>query len=195
VPSTPEPPVRTLAEIAALVPGTAPRLGPVRLVVVDGPSGSGKTVLAGELAGLLSARGWRTLTVGTDLLATWENPLGWWAELEAGLLKPFSRGEPSALATHDWSTGVPLPGPVLVAAPPQVLVLEGVSAGRRAIADRLSFLIWVDVPDAAHRLERAVARDGEALREEFRKWQLDEDAHYSIDPTWSRADATVRPEG
>ena len=36
--------------IAGRAAGAAPRLGPVRLVGIDGPAGSGKTTLAGAVA-------------------------------------------------------------------------------------------------------------------------------------------------
>lgn len=171
------------------------RLGRVRLVAVDGPSGSGKTSLAGPLAGAFTAAGLETAVVSTDLLATWEHPFDWWPEWEAGLLQPLAAGLASQLRTMEWVDGRPYPAALLRIEPPDVLVLEGVSAGRAAIAERLSALVWVEVPDAAVRLERAVRRDGEATRHYLEQWQRDEARHFREDGTRRRADVVIRADG
>ena len=60
-------------------------------------------------------------------------------------------------------------------APPAMLILEGVSAGRWAIAGRAGVLAWLELPDRAERLQRAVDRDGEGSRRFLQQWQDDED--------------------
>jgi hypothetical protein len=72
-----------------------------------------------------------------------------------------------------------------------VLVLEGVSAGRHSIRPRLSALIWCDHPDQAERLERAVARDGEAARKHLARWQRFEQGWFAVDDTRQHADHIV----
>lgn len=131
--------------------------------------------------------------VSTDLLATWEHPLDWWPLLEENLLAPIARGETAVLPVIEWVSGNPRPGGAVAVPPVEVLVLEGVSAGRRAIADRLTALVWVEVADAARRLERAVGRDGEAMRPFLVRWQGDEQRHFADEGTRSRADIVIDP--
>lgn len=131
--------------------------------------------------------------VSTDLLATWEEPLSWWPVLEEHLLAPLALGETARLPVVQWVSGHPRPGGRIRVPPVDVLVLEGVSSGRAAITDRLSALVWVEVPDAAERLERAVARDGEESRGFLLRWQIQEAEHFAADRTRQRADLVIRP--
>jgi hypothetical protein len=71
---------------------------------------------------------------------------------------------------------------------PEVLVIEGVSAGRRSISDTLSSLVWCELPDETTRLERAVARDGEQARKHLLTWQAFERGWFAVDQTKARAD-------
>ncbi len=128
----------------------------------------------------------------TDLLATWEQPFDWWCDLETDVLQPLSAGRSGWLGTVTWTAGRPVPGAVVEVPPVDVLILEGVSSGRLAVAGRLSALLWVECLDRAARLARAVARDGEGSRENLRKWQDAEDAFYAVDDPRSRADMVFR---
>lgn len=168
-----------------------PRLGSVRLIAIDGPSGSGKTTFAAALAARLRTPGHIVQVLSTDLLATWEDPFDWWPAMESGVLQPFAVGEPGRLQINEWSTGVPRPAGALPVPVSEVLIMEGVSAGRRALADRLSVLVWVELPDRERRLERAVARDGEAIRPHLLVWQRQEDEYFARDQPKARADLLV----
>ncbi|WP_205850003.1 uridine kinase family protein [Nakamurella flava] len=173
-----------------------PGLGPVRLGVVDGPSGSGKTTFAAAWARELRGRGAGTVEVfGSDLLATWDDPFDWWPAFAARVLDPLSRGEPGRVQVMDWTGGTPHPGPWRTVPVPSVLILEGVSTGRRAVARFDPVLVWVEVPDRAERLDRAVARDGEHTRPDFRRWQQAEDAFFAADRTRERAAVVLCPGG
>ena len=182
-----------LEEASRLTKARPPRLGRIRLVTVDGPSGSGKTVFAAALADRLRAGGRHTELVGVDLLTTWDDPFGWWPRLDDGLLRPLAAGRPGTIRANDWSTGEPVPGPLVTVPVPQVLILEGVSSGRAAVAGRTSVAIWVEVPDRAERLERALRRDGEHQRRHFLSWQMAEDGHFPAEGTRARADLIVDP--
>lgn len=181
-----------VAAAARLALGRPARLGPVRLVAVDGPSGSGKSTFAAALAERLRAASDLTVELlSTDLLATWDDPFGWWPALEQGVLQPLSRGEPGWLAVNEWSTGAPRPDGCRLVPLPGVLILEGVSAGRQQAADRVSVLVWVETADPGQRLERAVARDGEATRPHLLNWQRREDEHFAADGARARADLLI----
>ncbi len=170
-------------------------LGRVRLVAVDGPSGSGKSTLAEPLAAAFAREigGAAVTVVSTDLLATWEHPLEWWPVLEEHLLAPLQAGRVANLPVTEWISGRPRPGGSLRVPPVDVLVLEGVSSGRQQVTGRLSALVWVEIADRSERLERAVARDGEAMRPFLARWQVQEDEHFNADGTRRRADVVIDP--
>jgi uridine kinase len=163
-----------------------PRLGAVTLVAIDGPSGSGKSTVADLLAERLGAT-----IVRTDEFATWDDPVAWWPRLFDGVLEPLAAGRAGRYTSTEWTDGVPRPGRVITVNPPKVLLLEGVSAGRRSIRNRLSALLWCEVPDRAERLARAVARDGEESRAPLMTWQDFEDGWFAVDGTKAAADHTL----
>ncbi|ACU34175.1 hypothetical protein KCV87_19520 [Actinosynnema pretiosum subsp. pretiosum] len=152
------------------------------LIAVDGPSGSGKTTYARSLGGVV---------VPTDHFATWDDPVAWWPRLVEGVLEPLWRDEPAHYQRVEWVGGEPKPGEWITFEPPEVLVLEGVSSARRAIADRLDLAVWVEVPSESERLERAVARDGEDCRIHLRRWQDFERGWFAVDGTKARADRVI----
>lgn len=163
-----------------------PRLGEVTLVAIDGPSGSGKSTLADTLAADLDA-----VIIRTDDFATWDDPVAWWPRLREGVLEPLAHGRPGVYTRTEWIDGVPRPGAMITVNPPKVLLLEGVSAGRRSVRRLLSALFWCEVPDPAERLARAVARDGESSRAPLMAWQRFENGWFAIDGTKAAADHTA----
>jgi hypothetical protein len=166
---------------------TPPRLGGVRLVAVDGPSGSGKSTFARELVAEFD----NAVLVSTDDFATWDDPVSWWPRLDDGVLRPLAEGRPGRYQRVEWVDGIPRPGAHRTVEVPEVLVLEGVSAGRHAVRSRLSALIWCDHPDPVERLERAVARDGEACRSHLARWQRFEEGWFAVDQTRGHAGFVV----
>lgn len=163
-----------------------PRLGGVRLVAIDGPSGSGKSTLADRLAEQFGAT-----VVSTDDFATWDDPVAWWPRLESGVLVPLAAGRPGRYRRTEWTDGRPHAGATVTVEVPEVLVLEGVSAGRRSIRPRLSALIWCELGNTDDRRVRVVARDGEASREPLVAWQEFESGWFAVDGTRDAADHTA----
>ncbi|MBM7811961.1 uridine kinase family protein [Saccharothrix algeriensis] len=161
----------------------------MRLIAVDGPSGSGKSTHAAALAAELGAT-----VVPTDHFATWTDPVSWWPRLVTGVLEPLWAGRAGSYRRVDWSAGWPRPGDLVTVEVPEVLVIEGVSAARRSIAPRLDEAVWVELPDERARLERAVARDGEASRAHLVRWQAFERGWFAVDGTRERADRIVTVE-
>ncbi|MEU4742054.1 hypothetical protein AB0G02_16540 [Actinosynnema sp. NPDC023658] len=163
----------------------------MRLVAVDGPSGSGKSTYAARLVRRLRAEGLGAAVVPTDHFATWTDPVSWWPRLVADVLEPLRHGRAARYQRVDWSGGLPHPGEWVDVPVPDVLVVEGVSAARRSIAPRLDEAVWVEVPDPAERLRRAVARDGEPSRAHLLRWQAFERGWFAVDGTKSRADRVI----
>ncbi|WP_182113681.1 MULTISPECIES: uridine kinase [unclassified Actinotalea] len=171
-------------DLAARVLAAAPGLGPVRLVCVDGPAGSGKTTLAGDLAEALGA----PVVHLDDLYEGWSGLDRVWDRVEAQLLAPLAAGRPARYQRYDWEAGrfaewrdVPVA---------RALVLEGCGAAPAAVGARASLVIWVEAP-ADVRLARGLARDGEAMRDEWLRWMGREAVHFAREGTRERADVVV----
>jgi len=176
--------VVTFEAIAAEIKARAPRLGRTRLVAIDGPGGAGKTAFARRLAVALGD----APIIETDDFASWENPRNWWPRLEGEALKPLAKGRRARFERSRWP---PDQAPeTREVKPAPVVILEGVSSGRRAVGDRLSYLVWVDTPEAT-RLSRGLERDGTARRRDWDRWMAEEHAFYAEDPVHDRADLVV----
>lgn len=146
--------VATVDELVTLVFDAvgAPARGPA-VVAVDGRSAAGKTTLAGRLAGAVPA----SAVVHTDDVA-WNHSFFDWADLlVAGVLEPARRGlavryRPPAWREHGR------PGAIEVPEGCDLLVLEGVGAGRRELGSLLDAVIWVQ-SDVGEAQRRGIARD------------------------------------
>jgi ABC-type dipeptide/oligopeptide/nickel transport system ATPase component len=173
----------TAVAVVNAVLGVPPRLGGARLLAIDGPSGAGKSTLAASVVADLRARGISAVLISTDDFATWGDPVSWWPRLVDGVLERLREGRPGRYCPMDWTSGSPRPGRPVTVDVPEVLVLEGVSSGRASVRPSLSYLCWLDGPEAATRLERAVARDGEASRHLLGLWQAFERGWFEVDRT------------
>lgn len=197
----------TAREILDLALSRPPTLGASRLVAIDGPSGSGKSTLAGRVSDLAEARGMTHRSLPLDLLyAGWSGLPAIGGVLDA-LLRPLVLGEPGFVTTWDWERDQP--GDELVLAPAKLLIIEGVGAGHRRIADLVTVLVWLGADSsagppqdaAALRLERAfhrdtglhpsAAADPSSYRRRLEAWQHAEAAHFAVDATADRADISL----
>jgi uridine kinase len=105
------------------------------------------------------------------------------------VLAPLRAGRPGAYRPYDWYAGRFADRTVQVPVT-DVLVLDGVTSARRAVADELSLAVWLAMP-FDRSVARAVARDGEAARAELEGWHRREAAHFAADATAERADLVV----
>lgn len=162
------------------------------LVAIDGRSGSGKSTFASELVRALADRGRRSVLISTDEFATWDDPAAWWPEVERDILRAFEHRHDYIFRPRVWTDGVPEIGPSVWIRWQPLLILEGVTAARRTAFDRLTAAYWIDGPSAPERLERTVARDGEASRAHLAAWQQFEDGWFAVDGTRERCRVIVR---
>jgi uridine kinase len=179
-----QPTICRFADLAAAIRNAPPRCGPVRLAAIDGPGGAGKSLFAQRLASHLGG----VPVVHTDDFASWENPVNWWGRLEDEVLEPLAAGQPVRYRAYDWSTRRlgewrDLPQSDLV-------LLEGVTSARRALADRLSLSIWMEAPLPV-RLARGIERDGPAMHDQWERWMASEETHFGRDRPMDRADVIV----
>jgi hypothetical protein len=109
--------------------------------------------------------------------------------LEDEVLGPSERGEwPLRFRAYDWEARRPGEWREIQAS--DVILLEGVSSSRRAVASRLAAGVWVEAP-RDRRLARGLERDGDAMRAQWEQWMAEEDAHFAIDQARDRADIIV----
>ncbi|AOS61058.1 uridine kinase family protein [Actinoalloteichus hymeniacidonis] len=171
------------------------RLGTVRAMAIDGPSGSGKSSLADAVAAELRRRDVGVSLVRADDFATWSEPWQWWPGFEHAVLTPLRAGAPAEYRRIVWSEAGPVLGDVVRVPVPEVLVLEGVSMGRRAAEHFLSYRVWITWGDEQRRRERSIRRDGETIREPIIEWQRFEREWFAEDQTPRRADLIITQRG
>jgi energy-coupling factor transporter ATP-binding protein EcfA2 len=174
-------PAAVLLDLARSRPAT---LGPGRLICIDGPAGSGKTTLAAAVAAL--APGSRVVHMD-DLYAGWDGLPRVGEQLEP-VLRPLAEGRTGRYRRYDWHRG--RFAETVTVDPVPLLVLEGVGSGGLAHADLATALAWVEAP-WSERLRRGLARDGEAMRPQWERWQVTEAAVLERDRTRERADLVV----
>jgi len=169
--------------------GRAPApAGRPRVVAVDGRSGAGKTTLARRLAATVA----RSAIVHTDDIAWFHARFDWVALMREGVLEPVRRGEAVAYRPPPWDERS-RPGAVEVPAGCELVVVEGVGAGRAELADLLDAAVWVQSDRAVAR-ERGLARDGGDV-EGWDEWEAEELPFLARDRPWERADVIVAGTG
>jgi uridine kinase len=112
-----------------------------------------------------------------------------WRRLREQVLEPLRAGRAARYQRYNWDADemsawvdVPAHG---------IAIVEGIYSSRAELSHFYDFVIWVDAP-AELRLQRGIARDGEAARERWLKeWIHDEEAFIAQDDPVSRADVRV----
>lgn len=154
-----------------------------RLIAIDGPGGAGKTTLAARLAEELQAA-----VIHTDEFASWDNPINWWPEMLERALKPLAAGEVARYQPTAWGGEERAP---VVIKPGGTVVLEGVTASRRAFRPYLAYSIWIET-DRVVRLQRGIDRDGEEARAQWEGWMAEEDHYIESERPAEHVDVVLR---
>ncbi|MFF0205423.1 uridine kinase [Streptomyces sp. NPDC005017] len=175
----------SLPDLARRLRALPPSCGPVRLVAVDGHAGSGKSTFAGRLAGALGG----APVLRLDDIATHEELFAWTDRVLRQVVEPLSRAEPAAYRPYDWRARRFGPPRELPSA--EVVLIEGVGAGRRALRPYLARLLWMEMPPR-EAWDRGRARDGAEQRVFWDGWVPAERRHFAEDPSRPFADLVVR---
>lgn len=165
-----------------------------RVVAVDGRAGSGKTTLAGRLVTAAHP----TAVVHTDDVA-WHHSFFDWAELLAHhVLEPLRDGQPVHYRPPGWQAKG-RPGAIDVPAGLELVVVEGVGAGRRELSHLLDAVFWVqsDYWEAERKgldrdVQTGVNGDAEEAARFWQRWQDQERLFLADQRPWDRAFAIVR---
>jgi len=172
------------AQIAAHLADRPATLGAGKLVCIDGPSGSGKTTLAERLVRLAPAT-----VLHTDQLCPGWHGLPAVPAILTSLLEALAEGRPGRYREWDWIRDR-LGGTVEVA-PAELLVIEGLGAGARALAPWTTTLVWLDA-DVEARKVRAFERDGDYFRDQWAPWARAEQTYFAAESIDERADLSFR---
>ena len=185
-----------LSGFATSLPRPAAAAGRPTVVAVDGRSASGKTTLAARLVAVLPD----ATLVHTDDVAWWHGFFDWADLMRTGVLEPLRRGSgvrfvpPAWIAHADEPGGRPVTWPDGIVVPPsaRAVVVEGVGATRRELADLVDVAIWVQADEEA-RAAREAARvaAGEVTSDFVDGWQREELPFLADQRPWDRADHVV----
>jgi uridine kinase len=172
------------------VQAAAPRLGRTRLISIDGPAGSGKSTLAATIAARAEARGMHTFIVHMDdLYDGWTGAVRGFGLLRDHVLQRMADGREGRYRRYDWHVGAYAElhvVPVTV----ELLIVEGVTSCDRDADRWQSLRLWIETSNEI-RLDRGIARDGEALRDHWLDWMRWERDHFAEQDTRSRAHVII----
>jgi len=180
-------PLAEVLDVLEQVAGTP--TGRPRVVAVDGRGASGKSTLAEQLHRAVPA----STVVHTDDVA-WHHSFFDWTDLLAReVLEPVRRGQAVSYRPPGWIAHE-RPGAVVVPAGLDLVVVEGVGAGRRELEGLLDAVVWVQ-SDFAEAERRGIARDiAEGVNGDveestafWHEWMAEELAFVERQRPWERA--------
>jgi hypothetical protein len=171
------------------------------VVAVDGRSAAGKTTLTAALHAEAERRGVPAAVVHTDDIAWYHSFFDWGHLLADGVLRPFRAGGAVSYVPPGWRPNG-RDGAVEVPARTQLLVVEGVGAGRREVGELLDAVVWVQ-SDVDRARVRGIARDtasgvnGDPAQTEafWDEWDREEVPFQAAERPWERAALLVAGAG
>lgn len=179
-------------------------------VGVDGVDGAGKTVFAAELAEALAALGRAVEQVSAD---DWhhvrarryargrQSPRGFWEDsfdyerLRSEVLEPLGPGGSRWFRRrgHDLHCDVVLYGPLEVAPPGAVVVVDGLFLQRAELDGCFDFVVWLDVPfeETARRMAVRDSSSPDPGHPSMRRYVDAQRTYFREREPWVRADLVV----
>lgn len=163
-----------------------PRCGSTHVIAIDGRAGAGKTTLANELSLALSLHRKVTVIHLDEIYAGWELALGDSLTVSLSqILKSISAGQIATFPIYDWAWEQF--DSTREISPCDVIIIEGVGSAQRVVRAQATASIWIDI-DPHTGLERVLGRDGVAIEEQMKLWQVREEEHFLSDATRENAD-------
>jgi uridine kinase len=159
---------------------------PRPIITIDGPAGAGKTTLAKDLSLALSTQRKVQVLHMDDLYDGWERALG--GSLTETLTRIVAAHKEEAsysIALYNWEKSEF--NPPLTVDPAEILILEGVGSGQRAIRSAATASIWMDI-EPSQGLDRVLLRDGITLQDEMQKWLIAQKEHFRQESTFEESD-------
>ena len=72
----------------------------------------------------------------------------------------------------------------------ELLILEGVGSGQRAIRGDITALIWIGIDEKVG-LERVLERDGDYISNQMHRWLMAQEQHFLLEETEESADFSL----
>jgi len=156
------------------------------IIAIDGPAGAGKTTLAREVHLALSLEMSVNVIHMDDLYDGWNNALSEdLTQVLLYLVDQHKEKKPAAIRKYNWATSAFAESEELP--PADLLILEGVGSGDKALLDELAALIWIDI-DPEIGVKRVLERDGSQVADEMKKWVGAQEEYFSQHSTREKAD-------
>lgn len=165
---------------------TPARCGSTHIIAIDGRAGAGKTTLANELCLALSLHRKVTVIHLDEIYAGWELALTQMlTDSLFKILESLSSNKTLIVPIYDWAWGQF--DSTREISPCDLIIIEGVGSAQRVVREFATATIWIDI-DPPTGLERVLGRDGVAIKEQMKLWQVREEEHFLSDATRENAD-------
>jgi uridine kinase len=156
------------------------------IIAIDGPAGAGKTTLAREIYLALSLEMSVNVIHMDDLYDGWNNALSEdLTQILVYLVSQHKSKKPAVIRKYNWVTSSFAESEEIP--PADLLILEGVGSGDKALQDDLATLIWIDI-DPEIGVKRVIERDGSQVADEMKKWVGAQEEYFSQHSTREKAD-------
>ena len=156
------------------------------VIAIDGPAGAGKTTLAHDIKLALAQNYSITEIHMDDLYDGWDNALTTeLSDVLTHLVDAHKKSLPISISSYDWNAEVFRPAAEIEKS--ELLIIEGVGSGQKAIRDSLTALIWIEV-EVSEGLARVLKRDGIEIENQMRKWLTTQEQHFALEGTQNAAD-------
>lgn len=159
------------------------------IIAIDGPAGAGKTTLAQAIKLAMADRYETNVLHMDNLYDGWEDALG--PQLGQTLtyaVKSHRTGSNLHLSYYDWTHAHFQEAQEIPAK--ELLILEGVGSGQRAIRGDITALIWIGIDEKVG-LERVLERDGDYISNQMHRWLMAQEQHFLLEETEESADFSL----
>ena len=166
--------------------GEPARCGSTHIIAIDGRAGAGKTTLADELSLALSPR-WRVSVIHLDeIYAGWDLALTQTlTDSLTNIVESLASEKSAMVPIYNWRYAEFDSHREI--SPCDLIIFEGVGSAQRVIREWATTTIWIDIEPRVG-LERVLDRDGLAIEEQMRRWQIREEAHFLLEQTRESVD-------